>query len=263
MHSIEKDRTRYWRQRRRDRFIELVSRLYARADTIVAISNGVGDRLARETGLGRAAIRTIYNPVTTPELNEKAAAPTAHPWLFEDSIPVLLAVGRLNPQKNFDSLITAFAQIRTNRRARLIILGEGSERAELENRINEMGLGEDIIMPGWVDNPYAYMRLANLFVLSSRYEGLGNVLIEALACGCPVVATDCPSGPREILSDGTHGRLVPVGDADALAAAIKAGLDDPGDAAKRMRRAEDFSVTQAVDHYQALVDSLLDCSPVQ
>src|SRR5690606_37626457 len=133
--------------------------------------------------------------------------------------PVLVAAGRLVPQKNFPLLLAAFAQLRAQRPARLLILGEGRERPRLEAAAHELGIAADVALPGHVDNPYAAYARASLFVLSSDWEGLPTVLIEALACGCPIVATDCPSGPAEILQGGRYGSLVPMGDAAALAQA--------------------------------------------
>jgi glycosyltransferase involved in cell wall biosynthesis len=162
--------------------------------------------------------------VITPEVREKARARLQHPWFETGQPPVVLAVGRLTKQKDFPLLIRAFAQVCQKRRARLIILGEGPDRPLLEAQVSELGLEDEVALPGFVENPYAYMSRAALYVLSSQWEGLPTVLIEALYCGAPVVATDCPSGPREILANGRYGALVPMGDVSALAQAIEAGL---------------------------------------
>jgi glycosyltransferase involved in cell wall biosynthesis len=166
----------------------------------------------------------LYNPVITPDVRKRACAPLDHPWFAPDQPPVILAVGRLTKQKDFPTLIRSFAQVRQNVPARLLILGEGVDRDELEALVRQLGLQDDVSLPGFVDNPYAYMHRAGLFVLSSRWEGLPTVLIEALYCGRPVIATDCPSGPREILANGRFGALVPVGDVEALSRAIVDGL---------------------------------------
>jgi glycosyltransferase involved in cell wall biosynthesis len=166
----------------------------------------------------------VHNPIVTTDLRAKAEAPLEHPWFEPDQAPVVLGVGRLSPQKDFATLIRAFARVRMHRPARLMILGHGPERASLEALALAQGLADSVLLPGWVTNPYAFMARAGVFVLSSRWEGLPSVLIEALVCGTPVVATDCLSGPREILEDGRYGRLVPVGDEEALAAAIDAAL---------------------------------------
>lgn len=221
---------------------------YRRADAIVAVSGGVADDLTASLGLPRSSISVVYNPVDTGSVRKLAGQPEHHPWLPSKEIPVLIGVGRLEPQKDFSCLIKAFAKLRESRDARLIILGEGGLRADLEREIRRLGLEEDICLPGFVDNPFSAMTRADLFVLSSRWEGLPNVLIQAMACGTPVVSTDCPSGPVEILEDGKWGRLIPVGDAEALAEAIAATLNDtkhPDVAA----RAADFSVDRAVDGY--------------
>jgi glycosyltransferase involved in cell wall biosynthesis len=204
---------------------QLIKRSYPWADGIVAVSKGVADDLARVTGLSRERIRVIYNPVVTPELQAKAQTPLEHPWFKPGEPPVLLAVGSLTAQKDFPTLIQAFVQVRQVRPARLLILGEGKDRSVLEALVRQLGLEQDIRLPGFVENPYTYMARASLFVLSSRWEGLPTVLIEALSCGTPVISTDCPSGPREILDDGQYGQLVPVGDATALARAIETSLE--------------------------------------
>ena len=154
-----------------------------------------------------------------------AAKPIGHAWFEPGEPPVFLAVGRLAPQKDFPTLIRAFAQVRARHEARLLILGGGPERAHLQSLVGELGLDGDVGLPGWVTNPYPYMVRSAAFVLSSRWEGLPSVLIEALYCGVPVIATDCPSGPVEILEGGKHGMLVPVGDVDALARGMEAAID--------------------------------------
>lgn len=203
----------------------LNKRFYPWADSIVAVSKGVATDLAHETGISDGRIEVIYNPVVTPELRSKALAPPDHPWFQPGKPPVALAVGRLSKQKDFCTLIGAFARARQRHLSRLLILGEGEERPILEALVRELGLQQDVRLPGFVENPYAYMAQASLFVLSSRWEGLPTVLIEALYCGVPIIATDCPSGPREILRDGQYGQLVPVGDVNALAKAIEMALD--------------------------------------
>ena len=211
--------------RRRQRMVpHLVRRFYPWADYVIGNSHGVAADLLQVTGLPPERIKILYNPVVTPEVREKARAPLNHPWFEAGQPPVTLAAGRLTKQKDFPTLIRAFAQVRQTRSARLLILGEGPDRPALEALVNQLGLEDDAAMPGFVENPYAYMRRASLYVLSSRWEGLPTVLIEALYCGPPIIATDCPSGPREILADGQHGLLVPVGDVTALTQAIEAGL---------------------------------------
>lgn len=202
----------------------LIQKFYPWADGIVAVSQGVAADLARSTQLPRTRIHAIYNPVITPDLSVKANAPLDDPWFAAKQPPVLLGVGRLTGQKDFALLVRAFARVRSHRPVRLLILGEGPNRRELEGLIDRLGVRDDVSLPGFVDNPYAYMARAGAFVLSSQWEGLPTVLIEALYCGTPVISTDCPSGPREILQGGEHGQLVPVGDEVALAEAIEKTL---------------------------------------
>lgn len=210
---------------RRNRLMPgLVKRFYPWADCVVGVSAGVAEDLVRVVGVDRSKVRVIYNPIVTPELDASAREPVAVPW-FEDGTPVFVAAGRLRPQKDFPTLLRAFAMLRARRTARVVILGEGPERQKLEALAAELGLADDVQLPGASPNPYAYMARAAAFVLSSRWEGLPTVLVEALRCGTPVIATDCPSGSREILADGRYGTLVAVGDASALAAAMEAALD--------------------------------------
>ena len=230
----------------------LMKRFYPWADAIVAVSKGVGADLSQFLGLPDARIQVIYNPIITPELQAKAKAPVAHPWFAPGQPPVVLAVGRLQRQKDFPTLIRAFAKVREARASRLLIFGEGPDHAALETQKNELGLGADVGLPGFETNPYAYMTNAGAFVLSSQWEGLPGVLIEALYCGAPLVSTDCPSGPREILADGAYGRLVPIGDVDKMAGAIDAALT--GAIARPPAHSwRPFEINQVVDDYLALL----------
>ncbi len=228
---------------------ELVRYFYPWADEIVAVSQGVAEDLAQTAGLPAERITTIYNPVVTPELQAQAQAPLDHPWFAPDAPPVVLGVGRLHYQKDFPTLLRAFARVRAVRAVRLVILGEGEQRAALQQLVTELGLAADVALPGFDLNPFAYMARAAVFVLSSVYEGLPGALIQALACGCPVVSTDCPSGPAEILANGAYGPLVPVGDEEALAQAMLAVLAHPPDAARLRQRAAEFSLDRAVERY--------------
>ncbi|EKQ68640.1 glycosyltransferase [Leptolyngbyaceae cyanobacterium JSC-12] len=194
--------------------------LYPWADGIVAVSHGVAKDLAHTASLPLEHIQTIYNPVVNPEMLASANEPVDHPWFSSSDIPVILGVGKLEPQKDFPNLIRAFAKVRQTKPSRLVILGWGPDRPELESLVQELGLQNEVDLPGYVQNPYAYMARASTFVLSSAWEGLPTVLIEAMALGTPVVSTDCESGPAEILAEGKYGYLTPVGDSDALADAI-------------------------------------------
>jgi glycosyltransferase involved in cell wall biosynthesis len=229
----------------------LMRRSYPRAYGVTAISLGVAQDVARVTRLQREKIRVIYNPVVTSELHERALEPVDHPWLQSGQPPVIIGIGRLVQQKDFPTLLRAFALVRQHIDVRLIVLGEGEERGSLEDHVRKLEIEQDVALPGFVANPYAYMARSALFALSSRWEGLGMVLIEAMACGTPVVSTDCPSGPREILEDGRWGRLVPIGSAETLAEAIIEALEDPGP--DPQTRAEDFSLARAVEEYLRLL----------
>lgn len=202
-----------------------IRRLYPQVDQIVAVSAGVADDTAHIAGIARTRIRVIRNPVITPELSDLAAKPCDHPWFRSGQPPVIVGAGRLQRQKDFPTLIRAFAQVREGRSCRLIILGEGNGLAQLEALIAELGITADVDLPGFRTNPYPFLARADLFVLSSRWEGSPNVLTEAMALGTPVVATDCPSGPRELLDGGRNGPLVPVGDVLALSKAMAETLD--------------------------------------
>lgn len=221
--------------------------VYRWADVIVGVSEGVARDLEKVLKLPAHRVRTIYNPVVTPEMIERSREPIA--WPFAG--PVILAVGRLTRQKDYPTLLRAFARFRGTADGQLVILGEGPLRAELERLAEELGLGTHIIMPGFVDNPYAWMRQADLFVLSSAWEGFGNVLVEAMACGTPVVSTDCPSGPAEILEGGELGALVPPRDHEALALAMSEALSRQHIVGEdRLRR---FSARAIVEKYLELV----------
>jgi glycosyltransferase involved in cell wall biosynthesis len=227
--------------------------LYPRASHVVAVSDGVARELAQIIGPSRADIRVIYNPVVTERMIEKAKEPLADHWLDASSAPVVLGIGRLTLQKDFPTLIRAFAMLRKHMAARLLILGEGEERAALEQLVRVLGLESDVHMPGYVVNPYSYLARSSAFVSSSGWEGLPTTLVEALALGTPVVSTDSPGGSREILVDGEFGELVPVGDAEAMAWAIKAVLEHPPEPGRLKERARQFSATVAADRYLSLI----------
>ncbi len=215
--------------------------LYPKADAIVAASIGVAEDLSRITKIPRERIRVIYNP-TDPEIGQKAQEPVDHPWFIDGQLPIVLGVGRLVFQKDFETLIKAFALVRQSRPARLVILGEGKERPRLEALVRQLKLENDVSMPGFEPNPFKFMSRASVFVLSSRFEGFGMVIAEALACGCPVVSTDCLSGPSEILENGKWGKLVPVGDVETLAEAILETIENPPDREKLKQRGMDFHI---------------------
>lgn len=237
---------------------ELVRRAYPEASAVVSVSNYVADELTSVVGLREGSVTTIYNPVVDESLRELARQAPEHPWFAPDAPPVIIGVGRLTEQKDFPTLLRAFARVRESRVARLVILGEGRLHDQLEALAGELGVRADFDMPGFVANPYQYMARASVLALSSTYEGLPGVLIQALACACPVVSTDCPGGSAEILADGKYGALVAVGDAEAMARAILAELDKPTSRELLLQRAEDFTVERAVGNYLALLDSVVE-----
>ena len=229
--------------------------LYPLADAHIAVSQGVADDLQRFVKLNPKEVHAIYNPVVTSSLLERAHLNPEHPWLDANTDgssarpPVLLGVGRLTGQKDFSTLIRAFAEVRRVRAARLIILGEGAQRTNLEALAAELNVAEDVSLPGFVQNPFAFMARADLFVLSSRFEGLPGALIQAMACGCKVVSTDCPSGPAEILKGGQLAPLVPVGDVRALAQAMLKTLDETTARPELRARALEFSEETIIPQY--------------
>jgi glycosyltransferase involved in cell wall biosynthesis len=234
----------------RDRLLPLAVRLtYSWADGIATVSNGVSNVVAEITKLPRNRITTIYNPVVDSHFDRRMGVACDHPWFKDGEPPVLIGVGKLVYQKDFVSLIRAFAVVRQRRPARLFILGEGEKREELQAEINRLGLENEAQLHGFTDNPLPFMRAARIFVLSSRFEGFGLVIAEALACGTPVVATDCPYGPKEILAEGKFGSLVPVGDVPKLTDAILAALQDQPDRERLRRRGREFSLKRATDAY--------------
>jgi glycosyltransferase involved in cell wall biosynthesis len=227
--------------------------LFSRADAVVSVSQGLTEDLRDNFGVDPARLHTIYNPAYRESFVAAADDPVDHPWIRELDLPLIIAAGRLHHVKGFDDLLTAFAALRAQRPARLVILGEGKARPQLEQRIRELGLGAAAQLPGRAASIAPWMARADLFVLSSRREGLPAVLIEALAMGMNVVATRCPSGPEEILEDGRWGRLVPVGDPAALAHAMLEALQHPpADRAALKARAASFSLEHALARYLGL-----------
>ncbi|MGB5409176.1 MAG: glycosyltransferase, partial [Thiogranum sp.] len=200
---------------------------------------------------------TIYNPIDTKQIEILSYESLNHSWFDAGTVPVILGIGRFVAQKDFPFLLRAFAKLREKRQARLVLVGgdessaeQREHKQELSRLAIQLGVQEDFDMPGFKVNPYPFVRKASVFVLSSRYEGFGNVLVEALLCGCPVVSTSCPSGPAEILAEGKYGMLMPVGDGNRLADAICETLDNPQDKAVLRARGEEFSIENAVERYR-------------
>jgi glycosyltransferase involved in cell wall biosynthesis len=228
--------------------------LYPFADAVVAVSEGVAEDLAHMSGFPLPRIKVIYNPIVTTTLLAKIREPVIHPWLAPGQVPVVLGVGRLSIQKDFPTLIRAFAEVRRHREVRLMILGEGEERSHLEALVHQLNLADVVDLPGFVPNPYAYMAHAALFVMSSAWEGFGNVLVEAMAAGTAVVSTDCKSGPAEILAQGRYGKLTAVGDVQGLAIAMTQMLNEAPDPQTLKLRSEEFSVERALNQYRQVAN---------
>ncbi|HKY63444.1 MAG TPA: glycosyltransferase [bacterium] len=233
-----------------------VRHLYPGADGLVAVSHGVGKDLHQAFGIEKSRIRVIYNPLIGPEVARRAAEALDDPWYRDRSSPLLLAVGRLEPQKDFFSLLNAFVEIRRVRPCRLLILGEGSLRGPLEARIRELGAEGQVRMPGFVDNPYAWMARADVMVLSSVTEGLCNVIAETVACGTTVVSTDCPHGPWEVLEGGRIGYLAPMGSPKQLAETVLRALESPIDPALLRKKAAEFDRDERIRDYARIAAGL-------
>lgn len=235
----------------RGRFLlgRFLRRWYRAADAVIVNARALADDVVGFAGVEPARVKVIANPIAVDEIRSSAAATVAHPWLNGDGPPVVLAVGKLKAQKDFETLIRAFAEVRRQRTARLLVLGEGEEKPKLRKLARELGIAVDVELAGFAPNPFAYMARAAVLVSTSRWEGFSNVVAEALACGCPVVATDCPGGTRDLLDDGRYGRLVPVGDVAAIARAVTSTLEEAPDRDVLRARAEAFPVHSAVEGY--------------
>lgn len=252
VHSTLSLSTRY-SPRRRDRLVPWLTHWsYKRATRVVAVSRGSASDLVKIADLDQEVVEVIPNPVITKDLHESSRMPVEHPWFGERSTPLLLTVGRLTAAKNYTLLLEAFKEARAKREMKLVLLGDGEERETLESKVRSLGLEGDVSMPGFVENPWAYMAKADIFVLSSKWEGLPTVLVEALALNMKVVSTDCEFGPRELLQDGKLGWLCPPGDAHELAATILKALREE----KKSVSLEDlaaFNLEVAVRRYKALL----------
>ncbi|MGG7053950.1 glycosyltransferase [Nitrosomonas sp. ANs5] len=227
----------------------MMTKTYRFADSIVAVSEGSAHALSERIGVSQNAVRVIYNPIDCEHIRRLSLEPPEHPWFREVGLPIVLAVGRLTAAKDHKTLIRAFARVRQKQAARLVILGEGECRNELGALVKTLGLDDCVSMPGFANNPFQYMRRAQLFVLSSAWEGLPTVLLEAMACGTKVVSTNCKSGPSEILELGKWGELVPVGNDEALADSIIKNLDEQ-QSVNFSDRLEVFSPSKILDTYE-------------
>lgn len=233
----------------------LAKRLYPRADQLIALSNYVKDDMQSHYQLRDRTIEVIYNPVNISEIQSLAQQKPDHEVFYSDS-EVIVNVGRFNEEKDILTTVRAFAQVVPERDVELLLLGKGPQKEKLTELATDLDIKERVHMPGFVDNPFRYVHSSDVFVLSSRWEGFGNVLVEAMACGTPVVATNCPGGPSEILDEGTYGNLVPVGDEKALASAIERTLDDPLDESTLIDRALDFDYEDITDQYKKAMRSI-------
>ena len=239
----------------RTEHLDLLRRVFPAATKVVAVSRGVAENYAATVGVSADKITTIHNPVVAPSITRLAMEMPDHPWFREGDPSVVLSVGRLTTQKDFPTLLEAFRRVSAERSSRLVILGEGPMRSELVAQVQTLGLQDSVSLPGWMENPFAFMARAALFVLSSRHEGFPGVLVQALACGCPAVSTDCPAGPAEILED--PALLAPVGDPEALAQVMLRALASPADKTALRAKAARFSVDKAMEGYESLVAGLV------
>jgi glycosyltransferase involved in cell wall biosynthesis len=229
----------------------------SRCDAVVALTENTRTLLLAE-GIRAERLHRIDNPVLDEGVRESALQPAGHPWLDEKDRPVLIGIGRLTRQKDFPTLIRTFALLRAQRPCRLVILGEGEGRPVLEALARELGVADDVLLPGFASNPYKWLARADVFVLTSLWEDPGHVLLEAAYLDVPIVSTDCPSGPRDVLDGGALGTLCPMGDGPALAAAVADVLDHPNP--ERVRRAREkslnYTIPACVGHYAGLMDAL-------
>lgn len=233
-------------------------RIYKNVDYLVAVSKGVKDNLENFFNLSRNDIKVIYNPVVKEEINHLKNEDIQHEWFDNSKIKIIIGVGRFSPQKNFIMLLKAFnIAVKKNHDLRLVILGDGPDKIknELTNYIKKENLENKVYLPGFVSNPYKYVNGSDVFVLSSIWEGFGNVVAEALAVGTPVISTDCPSGPEEILDHGNYGSIVPVNDHKRLAKEIENILIKNINSKRLIKRAQKFSVEESANKYLKIIEN--------
>ena len=238
-------------------FSRLVPMLYPNADRVIGISKGVADDIRQQSRIAEDKVAWIHNPVLSDEDMKRAEDTFQDPWIEKQNAPILVTAGRLVPQKDHATLLKAFAAARKEKDTRLVLLGDGPLKDDLLAQARALEIADDIHFTGYVDNPMPYFKQSNLFVLSSAWEGFCNVIVEAMYCGLPVVSTDCPAGPAEILKGGELGTLVPVGDHDALAAAISNALDSTHDIQTIKARAEEFSSANIAAQYEQEFERLM------
>ena len=240
--------------RRRTALHRSMRRWYPRADAVIAPSQGVGQDLINIAGVSPRRLHVIRNPIVNNELYRSAAQEPDHPWFRGEHPPIILGVGSLEPRKDFATLVRAFARVRQHQDCRLVILGEGGERKHLQRLVEEVGVQRDVDLPGFADQPYPYMQRAAVFALASRREGASAVIVEALACGTPVVSTDCPSGPGEVLGPMGSRALAPIGDDEALAEKLLQTLQSPPLKSELASLIQEHEVTYSARRYLAAID---------
>lgn len=240
----------------RDRVASTASRhLYPSANRIITVSQGVADSIVDQTNVTSEDVSVLYNPIDVDSIRNRVNEPVDHKWLKSNKLKTVLFVGRLEKQKDLKTWLRVFKQVHErDPETRAIIVGEGDLREEYRAFADKIGVGDVVSMPGYVSNQYTYMYYADLFFLSSRFEGLPTVLIEALACGCPIVSTDCPCGPREILVDGEYGELISPGNTEELADAVLSTLADPPPKYKLKERANAFALDTVLDEYEHFIE---------
>ncbi len=237
----------------------LVPSAYASADSIIAVSESAASDLTKCLSVEEDRIHTVYNPVNIGRIEEKSDRTADHKWLCKDDVEVLISVGRLSKQKDYKTLLDAFRKMRNRSNVKLLVLGEGPQRGKLESYARSIGVGDNVDFYGFVENPYPYMKHSDVFVLSSAWEGMPNAMIEAFVLGLPIVATDCPSGPSEILENGRWGNLAEVGDSDELCSCIDQALDIEDDDEKRRqeRPIHRFDVRSVAKEYESVISNLI------
>ncbi|MGP4105990.1 glycosyltransferase [Virgibacillus sp. L01] len=230
--------------------------LYHFADEVVAVSKGVAEDASLIFGLDKEKVKVIYNPIVDGGIAHNSNKQLSHPWLNDKKVPVLLGAGRLVPQKNFALLVKAFSIVCRLVDVKLVIVGEGPEKDNLERAISDLELNGQVDLVGYQPNPYVYMKRSDVFVLSSDWEGFGNVIVEAMACGLKIVSTNCPSGPSEILDHGNYGYLVDTNNPELLADAILQALEESFNSEVNISRANHFSVKNAMTQYKHLIEKV-------
>jgi glycosyltransferase involved in cell wall biosynthesis len=234
-----------------------IPRLYPEADAVVCVSRGVADDLVTHLKVPRQKIKVIYNPVDIGYVSSLAEEEVDHPYFTTGETPVIIAVGRLTPQKGYPYLLKAFAQVAAKLLCRLVILGEGEEGQTLKKLVRQLRIEKQVSFLGFRKNPFKYLAHSDIFVLSSLWEGFSLAILEAMTCGIPVISSRCPPGPDEIITDGMNGLLVPVADETALAEAMLRLLNDKSLSAKLAQagrqRAEDFTLATIIKEYEALL----------